>query len=82
MKKKNQIPSLSVLKLTWIKNGTHVTIVTPLEILVLIMGWQNYSLQEVSTESRKWATNKQILEVAVGNKEPEAPFVHNQCYVK
>ena len=61
------------------KNGTRVTIVTP---LVLIMGWQNYSLQEVSTESIKWATNKQILEVAVGNKEPEAPFVHNQCYVK
>ena len=55
---------------------------TPLEILVLIMGWENYSLQEVSTESRKGATNKQILEVAVGNKEPEAPFVHNQCYVK
>ena len=38
-----------------------------------------HGVQEVSTESRKGATNKQILEVAVGNKEPEAPFVHNQC---
>ena len=69
----------------WVNNDAgHFASNDHLQSLALLfnLGRQNYSLQEVSTESRKGATNKQILEVAVGNKEPEAPFVHNQCYVK